>query len=72
MLLPPSQPKVIWMKNKMEIREDPKFLMKNNQGVLTLHIRKPSPFDGGTYSCRAVNNLGEALTECKLEIRGAC
>ncbi|XP_059584215.1 myosin-binding protein C, fast-type isoform X2 [Alligator mississippiensis] len=63
------KPKVIWMKNKMEIREDPKFLMKNNQGVLTLHIRKPSPFDGGTYSCRAVNNLGEALTECKLEIR---
>ncbi|XP_068779521.1 myosin-binding protein C, fast-type isoform X1 [Struthio camelus] len=63
------KPKVIWLKNKMEIGEDPKFLMKHSQGVLTLHIRKPSPFDSGTYSCRAVNELGEALTECKLEIR---
>lgn len=58
------------MKNKMEIREDPKFLMTNHQGVLTLNIRRPSPFDSGTYSCRAVNELGEALAECKLEVRG--
>lgn len=58
------------MKNKMEIREDPKFLMTNHQGVLTLNIRRPSPFDAGTYSCRAVNELGEDLAECKLEVRG--
>lgn len=58
------------MKNHMEIREDPKFLMTNYQGVLTLNIRRPSPFDAGTYSCRAVNELGEALAECKLEVRG--
>ena len=58
------------MKNKMEIREDPKFLMTNHQGVLTLNIRRPSPFDSGTYSCRAVNEVGEALAECKLEVRG--
>uniref|UniRef100_A0A4W2HL54 Myosin-binding protein C, fast-type n=1 Tax=Bos indicus x Bos taurus TaxID=30522 RepID=A0A4W2HL54_BOBOX len=64
------KPKVVWMKNKMEIREDPKFLMTNQQGVLTLNIRRPSPFDSGTYSCRAVNELGEALAECKLEVRG--
>ncbi|XP_049478253.1 myosin-binding protein C, fast-type [Panthera uncia] len=63
------RPKVVWMKNKMEIREDPKFLMTNYQGVLTLNIRRPSPFDAGTYSCRAVNELGEALAECKLEVR---
>ena len=35
------------MKNKMEIREDHKFLMTNQQGVLTLNIRRPSPFDSG-------------------------
>ena len=63
------KPKVIWMKNKMEIGEDPKFLMTNHQGVLTLNIRRPSPFDSGTYSCRAVNELGEALAECKLDVR---
>ncbi|XP_045148555.1 myosin-binding protein C, fast-type [Echinops telfairi] len=63
------KPKVVWMKNKMEIREDPKFLITNHQGVLTLNIRRPSPFDAGTYSCRAVNELGEALAECRLDVR---
>uniref|UniRef100_A0A3Q3S333 Myosin-binding protein C, fast-type n=1 Tax=Mastacembelus armatus TaxID=205130 RepID=A0A3Q3S333_9TELE len=53
------KPKIIWMKNKMIIGEDPKYLMQNNQGVLTLNIRKPSTFDGGKYSCMAVNELGQ-------------
>ncbi|XP_018620241.1 myosin binding protein Ca isoform X4 [Scleropages formosus] len=65
------KPKIIWMKNKTIIGEDPKYLMQNNQGVLTLHIRKPSLFDGGNYSCKAVNELGEDVVECKLEVRGA-
>ncbi|KAI7803613.1 myosin binding protein Ca [Triplophysa rosa] len=63
------KPKIIWMKNKMIIGEDPKFLMRNNQGVLTLNIRKPSLFDGGKYTCRAINDLGVDEVECKLEVR---
>ncbi|XP_062294217.1 myosin binding protein Ca [Scomber scombrus] len=63
------KPKIIWMKNNMIIGEDPKFLMQNNQGVLTLNIRKPGMFDGGRYSCKAVNDLGEDLVECRLEVR---
>ncbi|XP_026207654.1 myosin binding protein Cb isoform X1 [Anabas testudineus] len=65
------KPKIIWMKNKMIIGEDPKFLMQNNQGVLTLNIRKPSTFDGGKYSCLAVNELGQDEVECKLDVRVA-
>uniref|UniRef100_A0A8C6KW35 Myosin binding protein Ca n=1 Tax=Nothobranchius furzeri TaxID=105023 RepID=A0A8C6KW35_NOTFU len=64
------KPKIIWMKNNITIEGDPKFLMQNNQGVLTLNIRKPGLFDGGRYSCRAVNDLGEDQVECKLEVRG--
>ncbi|XP_058478019.1 myosin binding protein Cb isoform X1 [Solea solea] len=63
------KPKIVWMKNRMIIGEDPKYLMQNNQGVLTLNIRKPSPFDGGKYSCMAVNDLGKDEVECKLDIR---
>ncbi|XP_072549674.1 myosin binding protein Ca isoform X3 [Salminus brasiliensis] len=63
------KPKIIWMKNKMIIGADPKFLMQNNQGVLTLNIRKPSLFDGGQYICKAVNDLGEDQVECRLEVR---
>ncbi|XP_051632624.1 myosin-binding protein C, fast-type-like, partial [Manacus candei] len=63
------KPKVVWLKNQMAIGDDPRFLARHSQGVLTLLIRKPGPFDGGTYGCRASNELGEALTECRLEIR---
>ncbi|XP_078286828.1 myosin binding protein Ca isoform X2 [Rhinoraja longicauda] len=63
------KPKIVWMKNKVAIGEDPKFLMRHNEGVLTLQIRKPSPFDGGNYTCKAINDLGEDEVECKLEVR---
>ncbi|XP_058256680.1 myosin binding protein Cb isoform X1 [Hemibagrus wyckioides] len=63
------KPKIIWMKNRMIIGDDPKYLMQNNQGVLTLNIRKPSAFDGGKYSCMAVNELGQDEVACTLEIR---
>uniref|UniRef100_A0A8C2Z982 Myosin binding protein Cb n=1 Tax=Cyclopterus lumpus TaxID=8103 RepID=A0A8C2Z982_CYCLU len=65
------KPKIVWMKNKMIIGQDPKFLMRNNQGVLTLNIRKPGTFDGGKYSCMAVNDLGTDEVECKLDVRVA-
>ncbi|KAM6895469.1 myosin-binding protein C, slow-type isoform 1-T1 [Xenentodon cancila] len=64
------RPKVIWMKNKIAIIDDPRYRMFSNQGVCTLEIRKPSPFDGGVYTCKAVNDLGEAQVDCKLEVKG--
>uniref|UniRef100_A0A671MJS7 Myosin-binding protein C, slow-type n=1 Tax=Sinocyclocheilus anshuiensis TaxID=1608454 RepID=A0A671MJS7_9TELE len=64
------RPKVIWMKNKIPIIDDPRYRMFSNQGVCTLEIRKPSPFDGGVYTCKAINDLGEAQVDCKLEVKG--
>ncbi|XP_062239227.1 myosin-binding protein C, slow-type isoform X4 [Platichthys flesus] len=64
------RPKVVWMKNKIMIVDDPRYRMFSNQGVCTLEIRKPSPYDGGLYTCKAVNDLGEAQVECKLEVKG--
>ncbi|XP_077191222.1 myosin-binding protein H isoform X2 [Paroedura picta] len=63
------RPKVIWMKNQMVIGEDPKYVALINQGVCSLEIRKPSPFDGGVYTCKAVNPLGEASVDCKLNVK---
>ncbi|XP_051998052.1 myosin-binding protein C, cardiac-type [Xyrauchen texanus] len=63
------KPKIIWYKNKMDITNEAKFRMFSNQGVLTLEIRKPCPFDGGVYMCKAVNASGEDMVECKLEVR---
>uniref|UniRef100_A0ACB8FN88 Myosin-binding protein C, slow-type n=1 Tax=Sphaerodactylus townsendi TaxID=933632 RepID=A0ACB8FN88_9SAUR len=63
------KPKITWMKNRIIIMNDPRYRMFSNQGVCTLEIRKPSPYDGGTYTCKAVNSLGEAEVECKLEVK---
>lgn len=64
------QPKIIWMKNKMDIQGDPRYRALSEQGVCTLEIRKPSPFDSGVYTCKAVNALGEAAVDCRLEVKG--
>lgn len=63
------KPKVTWYKNKMDISNEAKYRMLSKQGVLTLEIRKPCTFDGGMYMCKAVNDNGEDIVECKLEVR---
>lgn len=54
----------------MNIQGDPKYRTFSEQGVYTLEIRKPSPFDSGVYTCKAVNMLGEASVDCRLEVKG--
>ncbi|XP_077060861.1 myosin binding protein Ha isoform X4 [Siphateles boraxobius] len=63
------KPKIEWLKNQMLIGDDPKYRQINNQGVCSLEIRKPSSFDGGVYTCRAKNSLGEATVACRLEVK---
>ncbi|KAK2857815.1 hypothetical protein Q7C36_005734 [Tachysurus vachellii] len=63
------KPKIQWMKNQMIIGDDPKYRQINNQGICSLEIRKPSNFDGGVYVCKAINEHGEALVSCKLEVK---
>ncbi|NXJ14822.1 MYPC3 protein, partial [Odontophorus gujanensis] len=64
------KPKIFWYKNKVDLSGDAKYRMFSKQGVLTLEIRKPTPFDGGFYTCKAVNECGEAEIECRLDVRG--
>ncbi|KFO24387.1 myosin-binding protein H [Fukomys damarensis] len=63
------KPKIIWMKNNMDIKGNPKYRALSEQGICTLEIRKPSPFDSGVYTCKAVNVLGEASVDCRLEVK---
>ncbi|XP_043943694.1 myosin-binding protein C, slow-type isoform X4 [Protopterus annectens] len=64
------KPKIYWFKNRVLITDDPRYRTFNSQGVCTLEIRKPSPYDGGIYSCKAENDLGSTEVECKLEVKG--
>ncbi|XP_078403027.1 myosin-binding protein H-like [Cetorhinus maximus] len=63
------KPKISWLKNQMLLGQDPKFRALTNEGICTLEIRKPSPFDGGVYTCKAVNALGEAVADCRLDVK---
>ncbi|XP_072277647.1 myosin-binding protein C, cardiac-type [Pyxicephalus adspersus] len=63
------RPKITWYKNKMDLSFEARYRAFSKQGVLTLEVRKPSPFDGGVYTCRAVNEHGTAETECRLDVR---
>ncbi|ELK05862.1 myosin-binding protein H-like isoform X1 [Pteropus alecto] len=64
------KPKIIWLKNKMDIQGDPKYRALTNLGICSLEIRKPGPFDGGIYTCKAVNSLGEASVDCRVDVKG--
>ncbi|XP_063174279.1 myosin-binding protein C, cardiac-type [Candoia aspera] len=64
------KPKIFWFKNNVDLSGNAKYRMFSKHGVLTLEIRKPSPFDGGIYTCKAVNECGEAEIECQLDVRG--
>ncbi|XP_068172533.1 myosin binding protein Hb isoform X2 [Antennarius striatus] len=63
------KPKVQWMKNQMIIGDDPKYRQICVQGICSLEIRRPGNFDGGVYSCKAMNDHGEATVSCKLEVK---
>ncbi|XP_061582837.1 myosin binding protein Hb [Cololabis saira] len=63
------RPKVQWMKNQMIIGDDPKFRQICVQGICSLEIRKPCSFDGGTYTCKAMNDHGEDVVSCKVEVK---
>ncbi|KAM5205433.1 myosin-binding protein H isoform 2-T5 [Hipposideros larvatus] len=65
------KPKIVWMKNKVDIKGDPKYRALSEHGVCILEIRKPSPFDSGIYTCQATNVLGEASVDCRLEVKAS-
>ncbi|XP_025728140.1 myosin-binding protein H-like [Callorhinus ursinus] len=64
------KPKIIWLKNKMDIQGNPKYRALSHLGICSLEIRKPGPFDGGIYTSKAVNPLGEVSVDCRVDVKG--
>jgi len=63
--------RVKWFKDGKEIKQsDPKFLIKNEEGVCTLDIRSAELADSGDYKCviQDFGKEGENETNCKVEI----
>lgn len=63
-LIPVSDPtmKVEWYHNNAPLKSGSRFTETNNFGFVALDIMGCLPEDCGTYTCRAVNALGEAVT----------
>merc|ERR1719150_2910079 len=63
--------KVKWYKDGKEIKgSDPRFLMKNNDGVCSLEIRSAEMADAGEYKCviQDFGKEGANETTCQLEM----
>lgn len=54
----------------MDLQGNPKYRALSQLGICSLEIRKPSPFDGGIYTCKAINALGEASVDCRVDVKG--
>lgn len=63
-LIPVSDPtmKVEWYHNNQPLKSGSRFTETNNFGFVALDILACLPEDSGTYTCRAINALGEAVT----------
>ncbi|KAK0067332.1 titin-like isoform X1, partial [Biomphalaria pfeifferi] len=67
-LVPESAPEKIQLKNGEQIPEDDKHRTTFKEGEATLQISDLSTEDAGTYTCKAVNDLGEAETSATLSV----
>jgi len=63
------QPKIFWYKNKLPLEENPRYRQLFSLGICSLEIRKVGNYDGGEYTCKAKNALGEEVVACKLEVK---
>lgn len=66
----PSKFDVVWLHNEKEIKPSKDFLYENDGDTYRLVIAEIFPEDGGSYTCEAFNDVGEAFSSCTLVVVG--
>ncbi|XP_067120871.1 titin [Centruroides vittatus] len=61
--------RVEWYVNGIEIKTAHRFRTTHDFGYVALDILYCYPEDSGTYMCKAVNELGEAVTTCTIKVQ---
>lgn len=61
--------KVEWFHNGQPLKSGSRFTETNNFGFVALDILYTYPEDSGTYTCRATNALGEAVTSAVCNVQ---
>jgi hypothetical protein len=69
-LVPVNDPKlkVTWLKNGSEIPASNKLKTRHDFGFVSLDVKGAYMEDAGVYTCKAVNELGEAVSSCNVEV----
>jgi len=70
-IIPVSDPtlKIEWFLNGQPIKLGSRFREGHDFGFVSLDISHVLPEDAGQYSCRATNNLGQAVCSCNLTVK---
>lgn len=64
-------PKVQWLHNSMPIQEAKDVILsQDEEGVCMLAISEVFPENAGTYTCSAINKIGEAICAASLVVEG--
>merc|ERR1719495_2006251 len=69
-LIPVGDPelKVEWFKNGVPIQQANRITVMHDFGYVALDMKYVNPEDSGTYTCRATNRLGQAVTSASLVV----
>lgn len=69
-LTPVNDPnlKVEWFVNGVKLRTGHRFRTTHDFGYVALDILYAYPEDSGTYHCKAVNKVGEAVNTCTVQV----
>ncbi|KAK3888336.1 hypothetical protein Pcinc_007597 [Petrolisthes cinctipes] len=69
-LIPVGDPdlKVEWFKNNVPIQHANRISTMHDFGYVALDMKYVKPEDSGTYTCRATNRLGQAVTTATLMV----
>ncbi|CAH2104070.1 unnamed protein product [Euphydryas editha] len=70
-LIPVGDPKlrVEWLRNGVPIEASNRITTMHDFGYVALNMKYVNPEDSGTYTCRAINELGEAVTSSTLFVQ---
>uniref|UniRef100_A0A913I9R6 Ig-like domain-containing protein n=1 Tax=Strongyloides stercoralis TaxID=6248 RepID=A0A913I9R6_STRER len=71
-VIPANDPnlQIQWFFNDTPLKQSNRYTMSNDFGYVTLRIQPVYTHDAGVYSCKAINNEGNAITTASLEILG--
>ncbi|XP_033210459.1 titin [Belonocnema kinseyi] len=61
--------KVEWLRNGVPILASNRVTTMHDFGYVALNMKYVNPEDSGTYTCRAINDLGEAVTSATLFVQ---